>query len=131
MCKIEHFSWLKTGYTEERNNANRRNYGFLLLQTKIFKIQTYKYYQNDRLDDASPLHLLSSLWAQNFRSYDRKTKIFKIAAILKNGCINGEDITFLAFLAFLWWFKWCKRRFIVKKKWKSWHFGPREGASPP
>ena len=55
------------------------------------------------------------MWVPNFRSYGRKTKILKIAAILKNAVINDENTTFLVFLAFLW-FKWYNLRFIVTKR---------------
>ena len=36
------------------NNANRRNYGFSPLQTKLFKIQNHKYHQNYCLGEANP-----------------------------------------------------------------------------
>ena len=80
----------------------------------VLKIKTYKYRQNDRLDKMDPLHSIAPVWVQKLRSYSWKTKILKIAAVFKNGAIDGENMTFLAYLAFLCF--WRRRlMFIVKK----------------
>ena len=50
---------------------------FWPVQTKTFNIQTYKYTKNDPLYPTNPLHLILTL-----------------DAILKNGVMNGENITF-------------------------------------
>ena len=93
----------------------------------VLKIKTYKYRQNDRLDKMDPLHSIAPVWVQKLRSYSWKTKILKIAAVFKNGAIDGENMTFLAYLAFLcFWRRWLM--FIVKKL-KSLQFGSK-GVTP-
>ena len=73
----------KQVFLETPSNENCRNHGFSPLKSKIFKIRTYKYHQNDRLNKTYPLHLISLMWVPKFRSYGQKTKILKIATIWK------------------------------------------------
>ena len=64
---LEDFSWLKTGFTEWRDNSKNWNDGFSRPLAKILKKQTYKYHQKDRFDETNPLHLMSvkiaELWS--------------------------------------------------------------------